>query len=61
MISFDYLASPGQLGNQMFKYAALKGIADANKQDFLLPPSYLFLNNRTLFKIARKLKTYEIG
>lgn len=59
MISFNYLASPGQLGNQMFKYAALKGIANANKQDFLLPPSYLFLNNRTLFKIARKLKIVD--
>ena len=42
MISFDYLASPGQLGNQMFKYAALKGISDQIIRIFMMPPSYLF-------------------
>ncbi len=59
MISFDYLASPGQLGNQMFKFAALRGIAYSNNQDYKIPPSYLLLNNKTLFKIARKLKIID--
>lgn len=59
MISFDYLASPGQLGNQMFKYAALRGIAKANNQNFLMPPSYLFLKNRLLFRLARRLKIID--
>ncbi len=59
MISFDYLASPGQLGNQMFKFAALRGISYSNNQDYMMPPSHLLLNNRTFFKIARKLKIID--
>ena len=30
MIGFNYLGKMGQLGNQMFQYAALKGIANQN-------------------------------
>ena len=48
MIAFDYLASPGQLGNQMFKYAALKGIAKNNQYDYIVPPSYLWLEKISL-------------
>lgn len=55
MISFDYLASPGQLGNQMFKYAALRGISAKLKKEFLMPPSYNFLNNKFLFKVLNRL------
>tara|TARA_B100000902_G_scaffold59643_1_gene66740 strand:+ start:21363 stop:22220 length:858 start_codon:yes stop_codon:yes gene_type:complete len=55
MISFNYLASPGQLGNQMFKYAALRGISNFLNKDFLMPPSNKFLNNKNLFKVAYKL------
>ena len=37
MIGFDYLGKLGQLGNQMFQYAALKGIANKRGYDFCLP------------------------
>ena len=43
MISYNYLASPGQLANQMFKYAALKGIASNLEQEFMIPNSYKLL------------------
>ena len=60
MISFDYLAAPGQLGNQMFKYAALRGIAENNGYDFYVPPSKLHLEkNKQLNKAYRKIFKYE--
>jgi len=37
MISFSNLGSLGRLGNQMFQYAALKGIAEHNSTDYCLP------------------------
>ena len=37
MISFSNLGSLGRLGNQMFQYAALKGIAAHNLTDYCLP------------------------
>lgn len=55
MISFDYLASPGQLGNQMFKYAALKGISSKLDTDLLIPPSIKILNNKYIFKFLNKV------
>jgi hypothetical protein len=55
MIGFNFLASPGQLGNQMFKYSALRGIAKNNNQDFMIPPSYLKFEKYSLpYKIATK-------
>jgi len=39
MISFNSLGRHGRLGNQMFQYAATKGIAIAHGQDFCIPPS----------------------
>ena len=36
MISFSNLGSLGRLGNQMFQYAALKGIATHNSTDYCL-------------------------
>ena len=60
MISFDYLAAPGQLGNQMFKYAALRGIAENNGYNFYVPPSKLYLEkNKQLNKAYRKIFKYE--
>ena len=60
MISFDYLASPGQLGNQMFKYAALRGIAKNNDYAFLVPPSKYFIEkNKHFNKLYRKLTGYS--
>ena len=34
MIGFDRLGKNGRFGNQMFQYAALKGIARKNNYDF---------------------------
>jgi len=37
MIGFNYLGTLGQLGNQMFQYASLKGIARKNGYNFCIP------------------------
>ena len=37
MIGFNYLGKMGQLGNQMFQYAALRGIAKNRNLDFCIP------------------------
>ena len=37
MIGFDRLGKNGRFGNQMFQYAALKGIARKNNYDFCIP------------------------
>jgi len=55
MIGFNFIASPGDLGNQMFKYAALRGIAKTNNKDFLIPPSYYKLEKyKPLYKLYVK-------
>jgi len=45
MISFNNLGNLGRLGNQMFQYAALKGIANYRGYDFCIPPRNLFGRN----------------
>jgi hypothetical protein len=42
MIGFNYLGNLGHLGNQMFQYAALKGIADNNNYEFCIPDRQIF-------------------
>ena len=37
MIGFNYLGKMGQLGNQMFQYASLRGIANNRGFDFCIP------------------------
>ena len=37
-ISYNRLGSNGRLGNQMFQYAGLRGIAANRKFDWLIPP-----------------------
>ena len=37
MIGFDYLGKAGQLGNQMFQYAATKGIAAHHGYEMCIP------------------------
>ncbi len=37
MIGFNFLGTLGQLGNQMFQYASLKGIARKNGYNFCIP------------------------
>jgi hypothetical protein len=39
MIGFNHLGLLGRLGNQMFQYAALKGIAANNNYTICIPPS----------------------
>ena len=45
----------------MFKYAALKGIAKNNQYDYIVPPSYLWLEKISLCisKVFKKLKNYN--
>jgi hypothetical protein len=38
MIGYNRLGTNGRLGNQMFQYAALRGIAEKNGYDFCIPP-----------------------
>jgi hypothetical protein len=42
MISFNQLGNHGHLGNQMFQYAAIKGLAAKHKRSFLIPPKEVF-------------------
>lgn len=44
MLSFNYLGNLGRLGNQMFQYASLKGIANNNGYEFIIPPREIFGN-----------------
>ena len=37
MIGLNYLGKMGQLGNQMFQYAAIKGIARKHNYEFCIP------------------------
>lgn len=39
MISFNHLGSHGRLGNQMFQYATLMGIAEKHGYEFCIPSS----------------------
>ena len=45
MLSFNYLGNLGRLGNQMFQYASLKGIALNRGYDFCIPPKHFFGRN----------------
>ena len=38
MIGFNHIGNLGRLGNQMFEYAALRGIAKRHGYDFMIPP-----------------------
>ena len=42
MISFDKLGNLGRLGNQMFQYASLRGIAKKHGYEYCLPPRSIF-------------------
>ena len=39
MIGFNHLGIVGRLGNQMFQYSTLRGIADKHGYDFTIPES----------------------
>ena len=38
MIGNNYIGNLGRLGNQMFQYAALRGIAAKHNYEYFLPP-----------------------
>jgi len=42
MISFNQLGNLGRLGNQMFQYASLRGIAANRDFSFCIPPESAF-------------------
>jgi hypothetical protein len=42
MISFNRLGNLGRLGNQMFQYAAIKGIASYHGHEWCIPPKEAF-------------------
>jgi len=49
MLSFNHLGNLGRLGNQMFEFAALYGIAAKHGYDFCIPPrSYKGIENYSL-------------
>jgi hypothetical protein len=51
MIGYDRLGSNGRLGNQMFQYAALRGIATKRGYDWCIPPdTYDHKDNYGLFE-----------
>ena len=37
MLAFNNIGSLGRLGNQMFEYAALRGIAARHSYDWMIP------------------------
>lgn len=42
MIGFNLLGNLGRIGNQMFQYASLRGIASNNNLDWIIPPENSF-------------------
>jgi hypothetical protein len=51
MIGYNKLGSNGRLGNQMFQYAALRGIASKRSYDWCIPPdTYDHKDNYGLFE-----------
>ena len=38
MLAFNNIGSLGRLGNQMFEYAALRGIAKQQGYEWMIPP-----------------------
>ena len=57
MIGYDRLGSNGQLGNQMFQYAALRGIASHHGYEWCIPPAnYNHLANVGQSKWQKYLK-----
>ena len=42
MFSFNHIGNHGHLGNQMFQYAATKGLARKHNRDFMIAPNEVF-------------------
>ncbi len=52
MLSFNHLGNLGRLGNQMFQYASLKGIANRRQYEFVIPPREVFGNLDTNVRVS---------
>jgi len=51
MLAFNHIGNLGRLGNQMFEYAALRGIASRHQYDWCIPPFNLSgIENYSLHK-----------
>jgi len=64
MIGYNRLGSNGRLGNQMFQYAALKGIAAKRGYDWVIPPeNYNHTDNYGLFETfeMKNVKQSNLG
>jgi hypothetical protein len=62
MIGFNELGNKGWLGNQMFQYAGLRGIASKNGYDFCIPPEdSVKAHNYGLFKIFKLAGYQNVG
>ena len=59
MLSFNALGSLGRLGNQMFQYAALRGIAAHHELQFCIPPKRYF-GNRDSNVAASGVTIYDV-
>jgi hypothetical protein len=66
MIGFNLLGNLGRLGNQMFQYASLKGIASNNNLEWIIPGQEIFgsldpnvRNNNTSIYKAFKLESVK--
>ena len=64
MIGNDRIGSNGRLGNQMFQYASMRGIAAARGYDWVVPPQeYDHTANYALFETFKMstVKPKNIG
>ena len=62
MISFNQLGNLGRLGNQMFQYASLRGIAANRGFDFIVPPKdYNHTSNYGLFDCFKMSSVNKTG
>ena len=62
MIGYNKLGSNGRLGNQMFQYAALRGIANNRGYDFIVPPKdYNHTSNYGLFDCFKMTSANNFG
>ena len=60
MIGYNKLGSNGRLGNQMFQYAALRGIAAKRGYDWCIPPdTYDHKDNYGLFETFEMINVKE--
>ena len=59
MISFNHIGNLGRLANQMFQYAALKGVARKHGYKFRIPPRQIFGQKDPLVKTS-ELNIYDV-